>query len=252
MAAPEVTLDTLVQGIFAKPLQTSCVCKDVPRLAGRVTVRGTPGGVLLDAEAGTEPSEVAGEPSEASVPTESAVFRLVHALARLLEPARVDEVCELCRTLYDEPIAHGTESVDACRDLFNALGGEEMSAVVRVLKLLNQNVVLTACGVLRDKLPRTTPMTKDVRSKQGWLIDIEVYSAVIVRHKRREQSLDLFGDTTNHLEMAYEITATMDREAREVTATSLRITDLQLNEEMDPALRMELTMNLASGRLLVA
>lgn len=273
--ARQMSMDELVLSIFEKPVARSCVGKDIPRLADRITVRASEVGTLIDATA-PEPSVGAGagasvsadagvaaggagaeagtgagtEAGPEAVPKTN-VTRVVEVLAGVLEPERVDEVAALCRELFDGPMSRRQDPTENCLALLEALGGEE-SKVVRVLKLLNQNMVLAAISVLRDRLPPSTPLTKDVRTKEGWLVDIEIYDAITVRHKRREQSLDMFGDTTNHMEFAFEVSATLDSKVEGVTATGVRITDLQLSPDMDADLRNQLQMTFAAGNLIIS
>lgn len=94
--------------------------------------------------------------------------------------------------------------------------------------------------------------SKDVRTANGWLIDIDIYENVRVKHMRREQSLDLWGDATNHFEFEYEISATLDRDLTTVHTTWLRVNDVKLAETMDPVRRQELVAALGSGGRILA
>jgi len=73
-----------------------------------------------------------------------------------------------------------------------------------------------------------------------------------VRHVRREQSLDAWGDATNHFEYTFEISATLDRDLSAVHATWLRVNDVKLAATMDPVRRQELQAALGSGGRILA
>lgn len=67
---------------------------------------------------------------------------------------------------------------------------------------------------------------------------------------RREQSVDMWGDTKDHFEFEFEARATFDSEMQDLRAATLRIIALELADSMDPARKIELRQQLI-GDLLV-
>ena len=73
-----------------------------------------------------------------------------------------------------------------------------------------------------------------------------------MKHVRREQSLDVWGDAANHFEYEFEISATLDRNLTAVHATWLRVNEVKLAETMDSARRQELQGALGAGGRILA
>ena len=98
------------------------------------------------------------------------------------------------------------------------------SKTVKVLKLVHQGVVLCALARLRTEIP-LLPMTKDVRTADGWRIKIRFDDAgfIQVSHVRREQSIDAFGDKSHSFDFCWELCCTLDEHVNELTAAHLRI-----------------------------
>lgn len=95
-------------------------------------------------------------------------------------------------------------------------------------------------------------MTKDVRSADGWQVAITVIdSVVMIRHVRREQSLDLWEDASNHFEYTFEVACTFDTKLERIFATDLRILDLTLADTMESELRRTLTSAFTTGLLIL-
>ena len=136
--------------------------------------------------------------------------------------------------------------------MLEALGGDE-SRLVRALKLVTQNVVLHATSALRAGVLRDLPLTKDVRGPDGWQVFLECHGARYqVRHVLHEQSVDAFGDTANHFEFTFSVSATIDlgsqaSKGRGVLASWLRIEDVSLAPTVEPKLRARLQGALGSG-----
>lgn len=187
-------------------------------------------------------------PSQTSgLETKSSVAGVVLTLASILVSEAEAKNVASSVEVYDAAVAGSVDPQVACLELFEALGGDN-ALIVRALKLVNQGVVLYALTCLRSLVPSGTDiLTKDVRGPSGWMIFIDVFENIRIRHVRREQSIDAFGDSTNHFEYEFEITATLDKELSAVHATWLRINEVSLASTMDLKRRSELQTALGSG-----
>lgn len=125
----------------------------------------------------------------------------------------------------------------------------EDSKTAKVLKLIHQNVILYCVSVLKDSVCSGI-LTKDVRTPNGWRVGIELTDNIQVWHVRREQSVDMWGDTRDHFEFEFEARAVFDAEMQDLRAATLRIIALDLADSMDPARKLELRQQLI-GDLLV-
>lgn len=65
-----------------------------------------------------------------------------------------------------------------------------------------------------------------------------------VWHVRREQSVDMWGDTKDHFEFEFEARSVFDSNMEDLRAAVLRITALELADSMDPARKLELKQQL--------
>jgi hypothetical protein len=85
--------------------------------------------------------------------------------------------------------------------------------------------------ILKQDLCRNI-MTKDVRTSDGWKILVRLGDVVQVIHRRVEQSLDEFGDTTNHFEFEWEVFISFDRNLEQLRSATIRINRLKTAETM--------------------
>jgi len=130
-------------------------------------------------------------------------------------------------------------------------GLEKDSKVVKVLKCIHQNIVLQSTVELKQSLTMKY-QTKDVRTSDGWRILITLSKGFVqVRHTRREQSMDAFGDTKNHWEFEWELRMTFSESMDTMTAAQLRVTRLILSETMDEDLAKELKNTLVDGLIVM-
>lgn len=272
--------------IHAKSIFDTPAHKDLPRLAARITivssvsgaappendVNGTSPsaataapttyaaylsrGVSLSAEGtsggGGEEEKVTAETSSGEGPVEgSVVHRVCLELAAALDPDPASlEAARVALDNYDRSVAGGLEALNAATQLFQDLGGDKRP-LVRVLKFVNQGVVLGATQIIREQIP-ALGLTKDVRTPDGWQIRVDITEGTVqVAHRRKEQSMDQFGDSTNHFEYSWEASATFTRDLSDLNAAFLRITSLDLAPTMEPARQQELRGALLSGKLML-
>lgn len=244
---------------FSKAYTTSSLIKDLPRLASRISINSSQfshAAISSKPPPTKEEKELIKEEAVTSgkVPKpRSAVAQVVICLTKILVEGEESEVgATTAVDHYDSQVDSGIDPQTACLDLLETLGGED-SIVVRALKLVNQGVVLYSLECLRSLVPVGTELqTKDVRGPTGWLIDIDIFESFRIRHVRKEQSLDLWGDLTNHFEFEFEISATIDRQLTEVHATWLRVNEVILAETMEPDRRQELQTALGTGGRIIS
>mmetsp|Transcript_75105 Transcript_75105/g.150973 ORF Transcript_75105/g.150973 Transcript_75105/m.150973 type:complete len:295 (+) Transcript_75105:175-1059(+) len=270
---PKVSLSKM----FKEPFTSSSLAKDLPRLAGRLSIDSNvtvhTAGCLKQDASSVSPTSVAKPEAVPLVPAsttayptadgaatsptsrnldKSEVAKVVLALTGLMDESTLEAAATACSTYDAQVSGGGVDAQVACLELLDMLGGDS-SIVVRALKLVNQGVVLYALASLRELVPQGTDLlTKDVRGPWGWLIYIDVFESFRIRHVRREQSLDQWGDTTNHFEYEFEVSATLDCQLRDVHATWLRINEVQLAPTMESARRAELEMALGSGGRIIS
>ncbi|GBG28816.1 Hypothetical Protein FCC1311_050372 [Hondaea fermentalgiana] len=178
------------------------------------------------------------------------IVDLIVVLLAYLEPdedvqaAVIEEVREIQASV--------TEASDlqlVVRQIIEAVGVD--SKVTKVLKCIHQNVVLQSTVAIKEKLTMQFP-TKDVRSSDGWRITITLSKGFAqVRHTRREQSIDSFGNIENHWEFEWELRMTFDQQMQNMTAAQLRVTRLMLSETMDVGLAARLKATLVDGLIVM-
>lgn len=247
-----------LKNAFLKVYTDSSLIKDLPRLASRISINSPHHSHTAISTAPAPTDEEKEAVSSGKVPkSRSSVAQVVICLSKILIGSDEGEVSgevsddtTIAVDHYDNQVDSGIDPQTACLDLLESLGGEG-SVVVRALKLVNQGVVLYSLGCLRS-LVGTELQTKDVRGPAGWLIDMDIFESFRIRHVRKEQSLDLWGDATNHFEFEFEISATIDRQLKEVHATWLRVNEVVLADTMEPERRQELQTALGTGGRIIS
>ena len=200
--------------MFEIPFLETALPKDLPRLAGRISIKTHT--LEHKAIALTRPTAISGGP-RASVaagpgaiapelgmpPGPSAVAEVVAALATIFLDAEGQAETAVACQMYDTAVKKGEDPQPVCREMLTSLGGDA-SILVRALKLVHQGVILYGLATLRETVPL---LTKDVRTVDGWLIYIEYMDVFRVRHVRREQSIEMpgFGNVNDHYEFRQEI-----------------------------------------------
>eukprot|EP00163_Fabomonas_tropica_P015582 TRINITY_DN283_c0_g1_i4.p1 TRINITY_DN283_c0_g1~~TRINITY_DN283_c0_g1_i4.p1 ORF type:complete len:332 (-),score=46.96 TRINITY_DN283_c0_g1_i4:34-927(-) len=187
-----------------------------------------------------------GEESEA--PLSRILYRTLLSLSDTCEtdPSIRDSIHTACDThlqgnIQGEHINHALDKV------FASLSPDD-SITCRVLKTCTQETLVPGIYALRTALPELE-LTKDVRGALGWRIDVEVQERVIsVTHRRREQG---FGPVWSGFEFEYCIIVMLDRDAVNVQAVSLRVTDVTYEAGFDPKKRETLDRLLCHGNLIL-
>lgn len=185
--------------------EESAFLKDLPRLAKRV---------VLHTRAGESRGPVAAEASKVE-----AVVQVVEMVSEELGVER-DAVREIRQQLDSGYLDGELSEEHSVAHIFQSL--EADGGIIKALKFVNQGVVLYAMSVLREEVFRDV-MTKDVRTPEGWQIVLRIGDFIQIDHVRTEQSLDAFGDDTNHFEVQWVVTCTFDNALEQLTACSIRI-----------------------------
>lgn len=223
-------------GVWSKDVATPS--KDIPRLVNRVTVKKG-GVVVLSPEL---------QDSVNRTSTAEQIVALVKVLSEHLESEEDAEAAgakaeALLTDVSDEAdLSHFTENV------LETIGVE--SKCCKVLKCISQSIISQARIVLQQAVLHNL-MTKDVRSQDGWTVEITLADYVQVRHKKRGQSMELTGNHDNHWEYTWEYALSFDKELREMTDVRLRITNLELSDSMDDNLAKKLTDIMQGGNLMI-
>ncbi len=272
------SLFDVLKEMWIKPVSDLPVSKDIPRLTRRVeiveevsgkelfngrlvfediTAKMAANGAKDENEEGKTSSASAVSSSSATLSRENEqkasaemVLRMIFTLVKVLEPDRADE---LEKKLLKDTLEgyNGTgDMIMFCDEVITMLGGDQ-SPTVRVLKTVQQEIVLHCTLTLKELLTKNY-FTKDVRTPEGWRIVILVgVNRVQVVHIRREQSIDTQGNTANHWEYQWELRMLFGIEMTELHSAQLRVTDLFLAETIDKNLEDDLRKTIV-GDVIVA
>ena len=209
-------LFSILRDMWSENCHNLPVNTDVPRLIRRVTMIGRDREILFSAKA-----ENVGK---GNIPTATLIVLMVKKLAEILESdEKADSIAQESDRLF-EKVTEQMDLQDWMKDLLNAVGTD--SKTVKVVKCINQNVVLQGVWKLKVGVTKNF-MTRDVKTEDGWQIIITLADYIQVKHARREQSVDLHGDTNNHWEFDWDISMTFDGEMKELSDSRLTITKVR-------------------------
>jgi hypothetical protein len=224
-----IGLEDELREMWSRPLAQLPVYKDLPRLVGRISINESaqhqPGSLLTRNDKGVALMLADERWGECKLePVSLSVFDKVSATALRLVTVLEPETAATARKRVQgitTAVVGGSDMELAMPSLFDAIGPDSKTA--RVLKCVHQGLVLTALSRLRTKIPQL-PMTKDVRTPDGWRIQVRANKRYIqVAHIRREQSIDAFGDTSQHFDFAWELCLTFDTDMKELNAAHLKV-----------------------------
>ena len=239
--ASEPILDSLSK-IWARDLDDLPVAKDLPRLARRIAVYGRGDQQLFKIE----------EENFSAQFSIDAVKDLLLALCSRLNPD-TDEV-ERVRVELEKISSESnsnSEEEEFCHRML-AIVQKSSKPVIATVKAIHQDVVLHATVELKTHLTAKY-LTKDVRSAEGWRIVVRLPTEGVVHiyHVKREQSLDVGGDKTNHYEFEWELRMTFDGKMKEMHSAQIRVLNLFLAESMDAKLEKDLRKHLVGDMLVM-
>lgn len=237
---PEEALNSILRGMWNTDCDDLPMYKDLPRLVRRVKVKGAASSSIFDAQSeGLPPGNVA---------TAQLIVMLLKKASEVLE---TDETTDSIHKSLDElltKVTEDTELHDFTEQVCAAAGKD--SKTMRIIKCIHQNVVLQATWKLKTTVTQDF-MTKDVKGAEGWQILITLAEYNQIKHIRREQSIDMDGDSKNHWEFSWEVSMTFDKEMRSMTDTRLSVTELALNDEIDSKLESKVRERFADGEIII-
>ncbi|KAF2071983.1 hypothetical protein CYY_006696 [Polysphondylium violaceum] len=267
----EIPLETSIINVWNEKIDELPVYKDLPRLAGRITI-----------ESAKSLNEIKLLELENNPPS----LRLSKDMQEIgkFKIDKLEEITPISsNSSADEKVWHNVQSV-VCKladifetpdkaqiiknafntskpssdyqltlpSLFESCMDVENSKVVKILKLIHQNIIYIGTYELKTKVPfLMTYMTKDVRGAEGWRINVFSKDTVSVTHTKREESLAT-APSDKQFWLEWQLHVTLNKELTEITHSSLKITDLQFKQGINPQFKEEIKRNLCSGNLYVS
>jgi hypothetical protein len=224
-----------------KKLDDLPVAKDVPRLIRRISILDDNDTVLWEAPAHDSENEV-----NTSTRYVELTCELILALTKELEGRkRMEELAPQLKAIASK-VKDADETETHVREMFRVCG-DEASAAIRALKTVHQDMV-GHCTLLLKEHITSRFMTKDVRTPNGWRIHIKVADdAVRIFHVRREQSIEDAEHKHNHWEFCWELKLLFDPKVNTMVHAQLRVTDLFLDQGIDPELEEAVKKDLLGG-----
>ena len=221
-----------VLAMFERPISGTAFYKDLPRLLSRFTITLASGQIVGPFES-----------AEGGFPLEQ-IHILFATVARELEEEskELDNIERLAEE-YTE-LHKGEADIGLSLPGLVEIYGED-SRTLRALKLVHQNLILYCMFELKTKVLKDI-MTKDVRDRDGWLVNLTIVENVQLRHTRREQGVD----PTQPFVLTWTVTITFDRNISEIGSVSLRVTHLDFNEGIDEGVKEELRRKLIGDIIL--
>eukprot|EP01103_Thecamoeba_quadrilineata_P017141 TRINITY_DN5964_c0_g1_i1.p1 TRINITY_DN5964_c0_g1~~TRINITY_DN5964_c0_g1_i1.p1 ORF type:complete len:286 (+),score=54.51 TRINITY_DN5964_c0_g1_i1:372-1229(+) len=175
------------------------------------------------------------------------IKRVIVGVANVLESKeRVQRITDWFQR--KEAAGHPGDYELQMEDLFKNVIGPH-SRVSRLCNFLNQNIILSSVVYLKKAIP--TPMTRDVRTPDGWRIAILITPDIVyVTHTRREQALS--GTKPEELFWyEWELRLFFDSSLETLHACRLKLTHLEFAETTSPEFRAQLSAKLFSGYLII-
>eukprot|EP00299_Pterocystis_sp_00344_P012846 c6225_g1_i1.p1 GENE.c6225_g1_i1~~c6225_g1_i1.p1 ORF type:complete len:260 (-),score=35.74 c6225_g1_i1:72-761(-) len=204
MTVPQESLLEHFSKSFHEPFCDSN-CIDVPRLVRRLEIRCSRG--LL-------------HPRTSQDMEGSVVNVLISAIVVVVKHFEGETTADEIREALQRVDYTDMEPVTIAKEMFAIVGVNSKTA--KVFKQLNQGVVLAGMSRLKATVLRSH-ITKDVRTSDGWLIDIWLGEGKCeVRHTRKERSVN-FQHPECHWDIVWELCQSFDSDMQAITASFLRV-----------------------------
>jgi len=227
-------LESELRTLWNQPYYQLSVVKDLPRLAKRIEIEDL---------SGTFYKAAAQEQNEKS--HLQTVCEIVAEVASRLETVeKAEQIKKLLKEIYDTNKDNANTDIHYLfKEFFRDILTEDCKTT-KLFKVINQSVIFPAAYHLKTAV--ATEMTKDVRSSDGWRINIFFGNDVIaVTHFRKEQGMK------EDFEFEWELRMTFDKELTDLQATLMRIIDLKFSDSYPSEKRQLLKQILVHGRLML-
>jgi len=267
-----LVLEEEVRRVWTKEFHKTPVCKDLPRLAGRIIIESPIPTVVtkhLSRRVSTlrisqlteindhaedvdkiEVISTSGSPN--SPPPMSKVWRqITKAILGVASNVETLERLAFIKEGLSNYNTAGGEMELTMAKIFDEVIGID-SNTAKVFKAIHQNVLFVGCFELKTKITMNT-MTKDVRGPEGWriLITFGDRGTIMVTHYKREESLAT-APKTDQFWFEWKIQITFDKDLSDVQATVLKVTNMGFGETTSETKKAEITKMLCAGNLLVS
>jgi len=177
------------------------------------------------------------------------IKRVVTEIASRLEPIeRQQDIENAFDTLLKQEKFGSLELV--MEKIFDDHIGTD-SKTARVLKTIHQNVIFTGVFQLKQKV-KMSDMTRDVRTRDGWRINVLFnHNVVAISHRRREQSLATAPKDEQYW-FEWELRMVFDKDMTDLESSMLTITDLGFDDNISQRKKEEIKKLLSCGNLIVS
>jgi len=227
-------LEGELRSLWNQPYYQLSVVKDLPRLAKRIELEDTTG-IFYKA--------AAQEKNEKSH-LQTLVEIVQEVVSRLEAPERVEQIKPILDKIYDENKDNPNADIHYLFKEFFRDVLTENCKTTKLFKVVNQSVIFPATYHLKTTV--TTEMTKDVRSSDGWRINIFFgYDVIAVTHFRKEQGMK------EDFEFEWELRMSFDKELVDMQASLMRIIDLKFRDGFPAEKRQMLKQVFVHGRLIL-
>ncbi|KAN0042546.1 hypothetical protein ACTFIV_005114 [Dictyostelium citrinum] len=188
------------------------------------------------------------EPLESQETNENKVWKTVKSVIfKLSELYENEETQNKIKSTFNSEKAPSDYQL-SLPQLFNECMEEKTSKVIKILKLIHQNIIYIGCYELKINVPYLmVNLTKDVRGPEGWRINVfKGKDTTTVIHTRREEAMD----KKFYFEWQLHITLS-GKDLDEVSFASLKITDLVFDPSASLQFKQEVSRSLCNGNLFV-
>jgi len=217
-----------VQASWMKPPAESHLFGDLPRLAARITLYiSKDGGCTVIAP-------------DQTLPQTKQTCALLKAVVSALEPPNVVENATKILDSTEEPVDDGAIWME---NVFKVIGFE--SPTVQLLKTTHQGIIMSAASQLKVIMfSATNQITKDVRTLDGWQIEVHIgSSSPHTTHIRKEVSMLPGKDS---FQFSWNLTVFLSEDLSSLPKVSLEASNLICDPQFNPLVKEKLESSLAS------
>jgi len=257
-------MEERLRSIWSKQLDKLPVYKDLPRLAGRISIESTKPmsakrisrrvSTLRFSRDGMNEEEDKLEvvPDQQSTdPTTEKIWRQIKKaiLGVAVNVEDEERYLFISRGLQDFGTYAGELELEMKRLFENVLGDD--SKTTRVFKVIHQNALFAGCLELKTKVPMQT-LTKDVRGPDGWKILISFSKDTIcIDHVKREEALATAPETEKFW-FEWKMHMTFDKDMNDLQASLLKVSNLGFGDHISEAKKAEITKILCAGNMFIS